>query len=1046
MDLSNLLNNQRDESLTLADIQRLYTNHNAAETLDKIRSVTIYEYPTDTAGTFTYFDSFIQLILSCNAHADNNALSTKTIIVDALRNCISGLMRKHKLSWLLEAPQFFASKTWHDLQDNTTILVYLYGLVLAALLNNPDLQCSSTNVTPAEVENLIQGLLSFSLSNSPEIIAHLWLNCCSTFDEAETNTVLNTTITIRAFMKNMERNLQSHRVSEQVIYEMFKIIQTSDISVLNTKIEQELGNALARPAFTKDDIVVGYMCLDNICRTQANNYVHIARLYQQYKNAIGLKKELKGSLSNPLLSVDLLANTPSDKYAQTEAIRQGVKLWIQQMSTLTPQTFDQFLKMAIQQHYPTERKTVLDLVLADWTLRDRFDRHLPLVLDTIAAQMEGNALNKPQDFPHNTKKKNRRNNKFKNKNDDSASSVPMTTSKYNRRNAPYYAFTQLFDIPDEQEYHQQAQKRQLEEGPEGELALFDTALSYQIRSGALIDLSQFTGSSDIQLMNGCCKLLQRMTISGAKHSQIKNWTIDCLESANSDIIRNYTEWLVFNLERSIADISDGKQVTQPSVLRDFMRALLKTCSAFASDIVPIILESFSEENLKWLLQQQQEPTTIKIILNYFDDGPQASKDAVVTKLLKTKSKAYTDCLLSFLKEHMPGTDPKQPRSRAWFRNHFLGNILNLAGQDVKNGNSVASRIFRQLFKTRNDFEWYFSTPLVPSSQFTFKSVSLSTSHEIYSIMHSGIAFLFQEMVQLLDNSKKQNLIDTWMELWTVKSGDDCYKFTVPVSWILQCTGFYDQAPVLVKQMLKQLVTIGFQQEENIDLEHDLILRSATDRKFLYRIMDLVLLSDTPDPDSLFELILSTASQQANFEQMINTIIHTMIELSEELELEMLTNNIPLINAKLTRLKSGNYEVQKKKRKITQRRLRVIMRKHNEELEKYLQDINQYNNSMKALTTLAQRIFNFLLRLLNSASSPSIIDSTDSIFQLKHQFQQQLLMTPLFYEPLVKLAKLLREPRDLQEDIQTVIELSSEFMKKQADKELYEACQKLLMNQ
>jgi len=101
-----------------------------------------------------------------------------------------------------------------------------------------------------------------------------------------------------------------------------------------------------------------------------------------------------------------------------------------------------------------------------------------------------------------------------------------------------------------------------------------------------------------------------------------------------------------------------------------------------------------------------------------------------------------------------------------------------------------------------------------------------------------------------------------------------------------------------------------------------------------------------------------------------------------------------------------------------------MKKHEEELEKYFEELSnntsKINSAIKALTTLVQRVFNFLLRLLNDSSTFSTVDSNNTCLTIKQDIQRELVDIPLFYEPLAKLDKLISEPEDLHEDIQTVI--------------------------
>ncbi|KAI8646726.1 hypothetical protein BD408DRAFT_428422 [Parasitella parasitica] len=1003
MDLHSLLNSQKDTKLSLSDLHKLLEKRDSGAIFEKIQNSTAYDFPANRADTFAFFDTFIQVILSI-VHDDDpySAQLSKSLVIDSLRSCINGLLRQNGIEWLMEFPNFFSTKTWVVLRANITILVYLYGLVLA-IWNKPEIA--------RRRDDWLRGILQFVHSNSAIVMLHLWLNCCCVLGDDASNTSGGSTTAEELYLDKLESAYSSKKLSSEAIRTMFLMLPELQVDILAEQVNHQLGGALTRPPFTKDEFIVGKISLDNACQARSNRYTSIRKIYQQSQVKAAPEDVKANNAPNPLLSRDLLTNTPSDKYIQTESIRKATLFWIQRMSSLNPHEFDLHLKSAIQSHYPTDRKTILDLVLADWTARDRFHRHLGFVIDVVLAQLQ--------------------------------------KSRYNRRTSPYYAFVQLFNIPDDhqqqQQQQQQQQKQQQQQQPSDITLNDNSSSSYQTKSGAYIDLSQFSNCSDVVLMDGCCAILEKLTLSG-NSSNVEDWVIDCLQSASSDIIKRYAEFLAQGLEKELVT----KQ--QPLRYAQFMKVLLKTCVSQSAHIVPTLLQTFSDNGLEWLLKRNTQVATI--LLHYFDDGPQVSKDIVVRMIFTSKSKIYVDQLLSYLRQQMAGTDPKQLRSRAWFKHHFLSNLLSLVGEDKK-GKSVASGVFRQLLKTRSDFEWYFATPLVPAQQITFKSLDLCNTHDIYAIKNTGLAAMLQEMVRLGDNAKKERLIQVWFDLWTVPKANNDYKFTVPVSWIIQCAGLYDQAPVLVKQMIKKLLQSGIRQHVSEDQEQDMMQMTA-ERRFLERVMDLILLSDAPEPDSLFELVLNVYYNEEGsrtFEDINWTIINILIELSEELEVEMLVlasaSNLPPPRPNPKKIYKKRSKRFSKKHQMSRLKLGATMKKHEEELEKYFQEISdntsKINNAIRALTTLVQRVFNFLMRLLNDTSSTAFVDSSNKCLSIKQDIQQDLVDIALFYDPLAKLDKLISEPEDLHEDIQTVIELSVECLKKKADQSLYEASQKILLD-
>lgn len=290
MDLSSLLNNQKESSLSLADLEQLLSKCDSGKTLDKIRTTTAYTYPSNERDTFKYFDTFIQLILSINQDEDPyNTQYAKSIIIDALRNCINGLLKQNGHTWLLQFSKQFTTKTWIELRNNLTILVYLYGLVLA-LLNKPNINNDSSE--------WIQGILPFIKSNSPVVMAHLWLNCCCTLAEEEENSALNQAIAKMAYLQALENGLnQLHQnITEEDVMEnklnqlkvpnfmeMLTILKDADSTLLASCIDQQLGSALSRPPFSKDELTLGFMCIEVTCEIQPTQFISTTKLYNNFK-------------------------------------------------------------------------------------------------------------------------------------------------------------------------------------------------------------------------------------------------------------------------------------------------------------------------------------------------------------------------------------------------------------------------------------------------------------------------------------------------------------------------------------------------------------------------------------------------------------------------------------------------------------------------------------------------------------------------------------------------------------------------------------------
>ena len=976
MDLNSLLNTLKEEKLSFEDICKLRASLDSTLIVEKIRTFTSFQFPTDKSESFVFFDTFIQLLLVINLEDDPyGAQYTQSLMMESFQKCITGLSIQFGNGWLIEFPFHLTSKTWCALRKHKdpTILVCLYGLVL-------------TFSREATSHAWIKALIQFIKSNYAGIIINLWLTCCCTFDEEDAQNL---------FMDTLESQLQKEYASTKVVADqLIQVLSTCDLEYLNTTMGRYMG--AGRAIFTKEDYTLGYMQLECKLSKGAGTLTHLKKLYRNYTMKSGNPwmhnnstdfiyfTHSKYLATNPLLDATLLENWTTDKHKQIVSIQKGTLLWMQNMRDMVPTEFDVHLKSLILEHYPTDRKIVLDSLLADWTVRDIFQCHLDQVADTLIDL--------------------------------------LSTKPYNKRCAPFYAFIQLFNIPDEN--HQQQHTN-------NETEMYH----YETKSGAFIDLSQFSNCSDPPLMLGCSRLLQSLTKTKA-NQRVRDWVGDCLHNASSDIIKNYFSWLAHGLND---DVSLKKDQT-PFAL--FLKVALNSCHTQSAHIVPILLQSFTFESLEWLVRYNRNSAESTLV-HYFDDGPQVSKNIMIQELFSTKSKRYMDLLLGFLREKMQGTDPKLPHSRAWFRNHFLGVILSFVGKDTKS-QDVASCILRELFKAREKFEWYFGTALVQSeNQLDFKSLHLSNNHEVYTIKESGLAYVFHEMVKLGQADQKKHLLKVWFDLWTSQS-----KITVPVSWILQCAGLYDQAPVLVKQMIKQWITIGLLEENTTD---------QNARSFVSRFMDLVLISDAPEPESLFELMLEVAISHRSFplKEVNDCIIHILIDLSEELDFE--TEQLSLTPTAPETIKetaqepeaivintTNPWKAARLRRRIEKANAREKSRKKlitavKKEVPQPTSNTNAKDNAslttIKTLLILVQRVFDFLLRLLNSTSRD---------LSIKQDIRQELINTPLIYEPLAKFARLVQKPDDLREDVQNVIVLCLDYLKKQPDPTVYNISQRILV--
>lgn len=266
MDLSSLLNTQVKEepkNISLQDIQHLLaSNASNSIIIDKLRNNVIFSYSPQRVDSFVFFDTFIQLLLTI----DLNNEHTKSIVIDAFRNCMNGLLQQHGNSWLIDFPMHLTKRTWTVLrvQPDVTLLVYLYGLVLT-FTNTPD---------------WITSIVQFMHSNHLGIVIHLWLTCCCTLDE---NEVIDSDHAKATFLDRLESRLAQDKTDTEtkLAKEMIHVLKIKDTQYLMTHVNKYLGGALAKPMFTVDDFHIGYFSIQTVCQSRPFRYSLVSKLFQE---------------------------------------------------------------------------------------------------------------------------------------------------------------------------------------------------------------------------------------------------------------------------------------------------------------------------------------------------------------------------------------------------------------------------------------------------------------------------------------------------------------------------------------------------------------------------------------------------------------------------------------------------------------------------------------------------------------------------------------------------------------------------------------------
>lgn len=562
--------------------------------------------------------------------------------------------------------------------------------------------------------------------------------------------------------------------------------------------------------------------------------------------------------------------------------------------------------------------------------------------------------------------------------------------KYHQRASPYYAFIEYF------------------KGWSGRADELSDTNGYNITAGAEINVSRYVGYGNPALLRGCCGMLERLSSSKAAHG----WIVSCIENVHPDIAVWYVGWLVEQCNRI-------KPQTSPyGRLMEWVLGSARMAD-LAMDVVPVILKTIIDERWPWFLQQSK---CSKVVIKYFQGYPQLSTQLLITYLLATRSKHFIDNLLRKLQKVMPSTELNSTDSRAWFANHFMGPVVTMVSESKDN--SVALQLFHRMLSDADSYEFFLGTSLngsdiIPPSAFDILHVT--TQHNVFSVQHLGMVSLLHEMVQLRDKVKTQRLVTEWERRWLKDNGT---LFSVSKKWVFQLIGLYDKAPAQIKQMIEQFINIGIQHDQQT---------STNQHEFSKKIMELMMIGDVPEIETLFDLFSRSHEQHSKLDddrddEIVFIMISILLSIGEELQF---AHSHPDYYPKTTTTTttvleqesdSGNEQkLGNKKRKVTttrkqqaskwQSKMKGRKQQQQQQQQQQRQQQTQYS-ARHLLTLLSQRAISFLETVMEDEPGES---------PLKEIWRTKLTTEPLFYESLRSLSQAVESEGDLRGDLQALID-------------------------
>lgn len=647
--------------------------------------------------------------------------------------------------------------------------------------------------------------------------------------------------------------------------------------------------------------------------------------------------------NNPLTIPKFKNVIPKDPSKTTTQFSKYLQHWTSLTESMTPVELEIHLKELIQDRYPNENKTMLDLIVANWIARGK-DGTLEhsIIIDALL----------------------------------------QANFRYHNQLAPFYAINE--------EFRQTSSNK------------FGNTQPYKFNL-ILTEDPPWLNPLDPDILHGCLRLLKQL--AGSDVADTEAWVQDILKITSSQVIGKYVDWL------SKEYTSSRNPRLEKHLLATMRNPRIQNWPAlfYSYHAVPILLRNLDASSLASILEHPESG----IITGYFSGCQQTEVTSLVIELLQLKPKVYFDLLLNHLKSNMNSIDTQSPQSRTWFQKHFIQPILLVAEE---NDNTAAAQLYYQLLTSNADFDWFLATYLSEQPEndpiFTLQGLELGKKHLILPVRSSGLASFMQEMIRMGDTGGRQRLVQYWNDAWTKTNGDS--NFAVPIPWILQCIGLFKQSPYNVKNMTEHLVDIG--------------LRGDTaDHSFLRKLIDLMMLSDVPDVDSVLNMFSKRYDAVSNDELdawIAWYITSIVIEVTEELywqvkpieDRKFAEEAVKQVSAKRTgtgRSKKRMVWISEARWKGMKKEEQQMIRSMRRWMQRKPTDNTQQKKS-QSLIPLVQHILDFLSALVVPDGHPSLEISA------KRRLRDRLVLYTLFYLPLSKLKRLLKQETSTLEKLQAFV--------------------------
>jgi hypothetical protein len=878
MDLKDLLNTGKSP-LTLSQINALIESKDISYKLKQITDAT-FAIPTNSSECYVYFDQYLQLLASfdCQNSSDLDSQYTTTTLKASLRACVNDLLVSNGLLWLLSLPHHISHTTWTMLGSSPTILVYVYGLVLAMAKR----QQVSASLWTEEMAHFVKAA-------SASVNVHLWLSVCGGQQDhsAQFLDYVEAHVETATAYAEHEDSYRQKKIANHVehireaLIDMLIILENGDAAVLSSRIDQYLGNVSLRPPFDDQELILGKIAFDHYIEKHKKTSLHLLEITLEYERQRNSGKAIPSIMlllcsrtsntnfekveedvdltdasssafnRNPLVSNVLMEAPPGSELERAHILEKLMAQWNYQLQTFPFSDFDAHLQQIIEKHYPNDRKTNLDLLLIEWIQKDEMESYLQTILSYIVARLQ--------------------------------------EERYDKRASPFWAILHLYSQTD----YNQSEPKPL----------------YGEISGAQVDGDE--GWNDDRRQRTCDRILQILTDDN-DNGTLAACINDILQVASSRVLAQYLEWMARKVNSLVTSkdrrINQCKQDKYYKQLNEVFKG--EHIKNKADIVIPTLMRTLESSLFFDLVENRAYLNAM--LKAYFSKPPEMAIERLVNELLRSRTTVFMLNLFKII----------GARNRAgpqWFSNHFLGPILEYdcdpnsrysslrQGEDEWLTHSILSDpiLFPYLFLQAFDDSVSIGSKSIAVG-IKDSSLQLLQRHPILKSRPCGLLRFFEETVKLPEKTRDLLFGHAWPSAWGTQS------IQVDTQWLLCCCLFFGQASVGVKSMIDSYMrdyidSIQRSDRSDDDRGHELYTKRdeeqrkhteeyvANGRQFIMSVVDQALLSDMVDPEDVFTMLIARIlipfgedqlKEHPYADEVLYRVVTILTESANEIELVM----------------------------------------------------------------------------------------------------------------------------------------------------------------